>query len=242
MSFFFFFKWELKQIHVKRKKSTMSVQSKLYISITENKKREKSTGIGKTPWRNDYWRHQSSAKQMDKELNSVGKCQVGMLTCPVAWQSSSHFHTDSRFYTSSFLLTPLRMRVEKGILLESFQWDKLPPFQNTKWTAQMKMRYAVSSVKQSATLHGSSLLSDHTLYSVFGGQQLLGGQRPQSAAFSNKKVTRNWTEWLEGSKQTMNSSLPSEKDLHGPVQPCAWPSQETSHLSCRMREQIANIQ
>ena len=217
----------------------MSVQSKLYVSITENKEREKSTGIGKTPWRNDCWRHQSSAKQMDKGLNS-GQVSGGHLN--TAWQSSSPFHTDSRLYTSSLLLTPLRVRVEKGILLESFQWDKLPPFQNTKWTAQMKMCYAVSSVQQSATLRGSSLLSDHTLYSVFGGQQLFGGQRPQSAAFSNKKVTRNWTEWLEGSEQTMNSSLPSEKDLHTPVQPCAWPSQETSHLSCRMREQITNIQ
>lgn len=117
-AFFLFFKWELKQIHVKRKKSTMSVQSKLYISITENKERENSTGIGKTPWRNDCWRHQSSAKQMDKGLSSVGKCQVGI--CNTACQSSSHFHTDSRFYTSSFLLTPLRVRAEKGVLLEFF--------------------------------------------------------------------------------------------------------------------------
>lgn len=162
-------------------------------------KREKSTGMGNTPWRNDCWKHQSSAKQMDKGLSSVGKVSGGHLN--IAWQSSSHFHTDSGFYTSPFLLTPLRVRVEKGILLESFQWDKLPPFQNTKWTAQMKMCNAVSSVKQFATLCGSSLLSHHTLYlQCFWRSAAPRWAEAPVSRLSNKKVTRNWTEWLEGSE------------------------------------------
>lgn len=86
-----------------------------------------------------------------------------------------------------------------------------------------EMCNAVSSVKQSATLCGSSLLSDHTLYlQCFGRSAAPSGQRPQSAALSNKKVTRNCTEdWraLSTDNETMNSSLPSEKDPHTPVQP-----------------------
>lgn len=201
---FFFFKWELKQIHVKRKKSTMSVQSKLYVSITENKEREKSTGIGKTPWRNDCWRHQSSAKQMDKGLNS-GQVSGGHLN--TAWQSSSPFHTDSRLYTSSFLLTPLRVRVEKGILLESFQWDKLPPFQNTKWTAQMKC--AMLSVAFNNLLlfvgHPCSLITHFTVFLEVSSSSV--GRGPSQPPF----LTRKWQEiglsdWRALSRQWIQAS------------------------------------
>lgn len=207
-------------------------------------KREKSTGMGNTPWRNDCWKHQSSAKQMDKGLSSVGKCQVGILTLH---DSPALISTQILDFTRPRFFSPLwGWGWRRGFCLNpssetSFLLSRTP-------NGLLRWKCAMLSVALNNLLlfvgRPCSLIT-HCIYSVFGGQQLLGGQRPQSAAF----LTRKWQEiglsdWraLSTDNETMNSSLPSEKDLHTPVQPCAWPSQETSHLSCRMREQIANIQ
>lgn len=95
----------------------MGVQSKLYISITENK-REKSTGMGKTlkGMTGENINHQPS-KWI--RLNSVGKVPGGILTL----HDSPALSFPHRFWILHILafFSPSEGEGGEGILLDSFQ-------------------------------------------------------------------------------------------------------------------------